>query len=194
MRRPAEFHFALDVDDLAGAGPHAAGDAGRSTERVTAEHHDAQAVDLADLAPCVSISAISRRIIDLAELANARDARGSAARSRVHIGSRATLPSGDAAQKSTSVNSSRISSTRSVSLLPIVGDARGMLDHPRDGGAIERFRPSLPCHAADHAGEQHLVLGRSLQVILEIGEHLEMPRQFGIEGAEHDTAADRRTE
>ena len=46
-----------------GAGPHPRGDAGRAAERVAAQLEHAQAVDLPDPAPAVSMSAMSRRII-----------------------------------------------------------------------------------------------------------------------------------
>ena len=49
MERPAEFDFALDIDDLAAAGSHLAGDAGGPPKGKSAELGDAQAIDLADM-------------------------------------------------------------------------------------------------------------------------------------------------
>ena len=49
MERPAEFDFALDVDDLSAAGSHLAGDAGRPPKGKSAELDDAEAIDLADM-------------------------------------------------------------------------------------------------------------------------------------------------
>ena len=49
VKRAAEFDFALDVDDLAAAGSHLAGDAGRAPKGKSAELDDAEAVDLADM-------------------------------------------------------------------------------------------------------------------------------------------------
>jgi len=52
MQRAAEFDFALDVVDLAGAHAHARSDAAGLAEGEAAKRHDAEAVDLADLAAC----------------------------------------------------------------------------------------------------------------------------------------------
>ena len=49
VQRPAEFDFALDVDDFSAAGSHLAGDAGRPPKGKSAELGDAEAVDLADM-------------------------------------------------------------------------------------------------------------------------------------------------
>ena len=57
MDRPAQLDFALDIDDLASAGPHLAGDASRPAECEAADLHDAQAIDLTDARPSMSISA-----------------------------------------------------------------------------------------------------------------------------------------
>src|ERR1700730_12228043 len=49
MQRAAESNLALDIDDLAAPQPDARGDAAGVAERETAERHDREAVDLADL-------------------------------------------------------------------------------------------------------------------------------------------------
>ena len=88
MERSAEFDFALDIDDLAAAGPHLAGDAGGPPKGKSAEFGDAQAIDLADMD---SRGVDQRHLFEdgfLCPVAQAGGALDAGAQGTIHIGSR----------------------------------------------------------------------------------------------------------
>ena len=59
-----------------------------------------------------------------------------------------------------------------------------MFEHHGHGVSIQRVQTFALRQGREQSCEDCLVLGRSRQIVFEIGKNLEMLRQFGIEGSE----------
>ena len=183
MDRPAQLHFALDVDDLASAGPHLAGDARRPAECEAADFQDAQPVDLPD---AQALGGDQRDLFDdglFDAVAQSRRAAYSRVERVVDVQARDGRP----------FRLARIEIGLGERVIELVEGQRQlarMRSHPGDMFDDPRHRRAIQCEQAfalhgrgDQASEQGLVVGRTRQVVLEVGEKLEMFAQLGIERA-----------
>ena len=69
-------------------------------------------------------------------------------------------------------------------LAGMVGQARRMFEHEGHCIAIQGVQSVALREGRQQPREDRLVLGRSREIVFEIGKNLEMLRQFGIEGGE----------
>ena len=69
-------------------------------------------------------------------------------------------------------------------LAGMIGRARRMFEHEGDGFAIQGVQSFALREGRQQPRENRLVLGRSREIVFEIGKNLEMLRQFGIERGE----------
>ena len=67
-------------------------------------------------------------------------------------------------------------------LVGMIGQPGRVLDHQRGAGAIDRLKAMPPRQRRDHARVRGFRRRRPIDIILEIGEHLEMLGDIRVEG------------
>src|SRR5665213_763937 len=170
MQWTAQFDLALDVDDAAGTGPDAAGDARRLAEHIATQSHDAQPIDLAYLsARCIDQRDVSKnhRFPEVANTGSARDLLTDRVLD-VFLGR--DLATGDTSPMTDLCQQVADEFDAKGQTMLIVGDTGGMFDDPRDGVPVEWFEIFLFRHPTDHARQHHFVVGGALELIVEVGQ------------------------
>ena len=163
MYGPAELDFTLDIDHLAAARAHLAGDAGRPPKGEAAELGDTEAIDLADL----RASRVDQRHFFedgfLRAIAQPRRTPNARRQRAVHVGARD--------HAALCVARAKIGFDQDLAQLldyqrqfaGMLGQTCGMLQHQGDRVAIESIQGIAPCKARHQAGEDSLVLRRPRQ-------------------------------
>ena len=181
MDRATELDLALDVHDLAAARPHPAGDARRPPETEAAQLEHAQAVHLAGAA---ADGVDQRHVLQnrfLRTIAQPRHAADLLVEGALDFGAadhRALGLAGPVVGFRQHVTD-LIDQQRE--LAGVVGDPRGMLQQQRDAVARDRLEAVMRHDRRNQPSVQRLARGRAVDLVLEVGEHLEVLADLGIE-------------
>ena len=179
----AEGDLALDIDHLAAARPNPAGDsASAARNRNPPSSATLSPFTWPMRAPLVSMSATSSRMLSWAR-SRSREDRRSFARSRFQRRRGISYCTAGLAGPEISLGKHVVKLIDNErQLVGMIGQPGSVLDHQRGAGAIHRSETVPPRQRRNHARVRSFARRRPIGIIFEIGEHLEMLGNIGIEG------------